>query len=79
MTENVDQIIEVDQETTIDRMIDKTISGMMIGETITDKIIEGKTTEVTIDKTMDKIIIGNRSIEIEVQVGTTAGVVTEII
>ena len=52
LTEIIDQIIEVDQEIIIDRMIDEIItgemigeiiSGVMIGETITDKIIEGTT------------------------------------
>ena len=51
----------------------------MIGETITDKIIEGTTIEITIGKTMDMIIIGTKGIEIEVQVETTTGVITEII
>ena len=77
MKETKDQIIQVDQEITIDKMIDDTItgkmigeiiSGMMIGETITDKIIEGTTIEVTTGKTMNVIIMETRGIEIEVQV-----------
>ena len=40
----------------------------MIGDTITDKIIEETTIEVTIGKIMDEIIIENKGIEIEVQV-----------
>ena len=38
----------------------------MIGETVTDKIIEEITIEVTIGKIRDEIIIENKGIEIEV-------------
>ena len=51
-------------ETITGEMIDET--DMMTGETITDKIMEGTTIGVTIEKTMDVIIMENRSIGIEV-------------
>ena len=84
----IDQITEVDLETIVDKMIDKTITGemideiftdMMIGETFTDKIVEGTTIDVTIDKIMDVIPIGIKGIGKEVQGGTATRVVTEII
>ena len=88
MIKAIDQIIEIDQEIIIDKtigetftgeMIGKIITDMMIGDTITDKTTEGTTREVTIDKIMDMIIIETMGIGIEVQVGTTAEVVIEII
>ena len=36
----IDQIIEVDRETTIDMMIGKETTDMMIGEITTDKVID---------------------------------------
>ena len=68
LTETIDQILEVDHKTFIDKMI---------GETVADRIIQETTLEVTIGKTMDEIIIGNKGIEIGVQV--EVGIVTEVI
>ena len=77
MTEFIDQIIEVDQDTIVEKMIGeiitgkmigKTTSDMMIGETITDRIIGGITIGAITDEIMDVIIIETKDIEIEVQV-----------
>ena len=50
--ETIDQIIEVDHETTIDMMIDKKTLDMMIGKIATDKMIDvtfiGKIIEETL-------------------------------
>ena len=70
LTETTDQILEVDHETIIDKMIGKTVTYKIVGET---------TMEVTRDKNMYVIIIGNKGIEIEVEVGRVAEVITEII
>ena len=75
LTEIIDQIIEVDQEITIDG-ID---TGKMIGVTIADKNTEETTIEITIDKIRDEIIIENKGIEIEVQVGIIIEITTETI
>ena len=75
MIEIIDQIIEVDQEIIIDR----DISGKMVGMMITDKITEEITIEITVDNIMDEIIIENKGIEIEVQVGIIIEITTETI
>ena len=75
LMETIDQIIEVDHEKMLDMMIGETV----IGEIITDRITEGTAIEVTIGKIMDMIVIENRGTGIEVQVGITAEVTTEII
>ena len=53
----------------------------MIGETVTDKIIEETAIEVAIGKIMNEIIIENKGIEIgvQVEVGIVTGVITEIV
>ena len=72
LTETIDQILEVDHETVIDKMI---------GKTDTDKIIEETTLEVTIGKIMDEIIIENKGMEIGIpgEIGIVTEVITEII
>ena len=72
LTETIDHILEVDHETIIDKMI---------GETVTDRIIEEPTLEVTTGKIMDEIIIESKGIEIgvQVEVGIVSEVITEII
>ena len=75
LTEILDQIIEVDQELTIDGMdTDK-----MVGVMITDEITEETTIEIIVDKIMDEIIVENKGIEIEVQVGIIIGITIETI
>ena len=75
LTEIIDQIIEVDQEITIDG----TDTGRMVDVMITDKITEEATIEITTDKIMDRIIIENKGIEIEVQVEMIIEITTETI
>ena len=74
-----DQIIEVDQEKTIDMMIGETTTYRMIDETIIDKIIEEIITETIIDQIMEEIIKENRDIEIEVKVGRILEIILETI
>ena len=84
--EIIDQIIEVDQEKTIDMMIGETtidviieeiVTDKMIDETITDKIKDKIITETIIDQIMEETI--NRDIEIEVKVGRILKIIIEII
>ena len=49
--EIIDQIIEVDHETTIDMMIGKTTIDMMIDEIATDKMINMRITGKNIEET----------------------------
>ena len=65
LTEIINQITEVDQEITIDG----TDADKVVGVMITDKIIEETTIEIIIDMIMDEIIIENKGIELQVQVG----------
>ena len=60
-------------------IIGGTITAKMIGVAIADKNIEGTTTELTIDKIMEEMIIGIRGIVIEVRVGTVLKITTGII
>ena len=82
----IDQIIEVDQDKTIDMMIGETAIDVMIEEIVIDRMI-GKT---IIDKTkhwtitgtiIDKIMVEtiNRDIELEVKVGRILEIIIEII
>ena len=64
----IDQIIEVDQEKTIDVVIGKTTTNKMINETIIDKIIEETIIETIIDQIMEETIKENIDIEVEVKV-----------
>ena len=59
-------------------IIGKTTIEKMIEMVITDKTIEGKTRGLTIDKIMEEIIIGNRDTGLEVKVGITLEITTEI-
>ena len=70
--EIIDQIIEVDQEetidmaigeTTIDMMIEEIVIDRMIGKAIIDKIKDRTITETVIDQIMEETI--NRDIEIK--------------
>ena len=45
---------------------------------IRDKTTEGKITGLTIDKIMEEIIIGNRDTGLEMKVGITLEITTEI-
>ena len=79
MIEITDQIIEVEQEITIDMIIGETTTDKMIDVTITDKNIEGTITELTTEKIMKEITIGNRGIVIEVRAGIILEITTGII
>ena len=76
LTETTDQIIEVDQEMTIGKMIGKIITGKVTGEIAIDRTIEVTAIEITTGRTMDVIIIETRGIGKEVKVGTTTCVIT---
>ena len=84
----IDEIIEVDHETTTDMMIGEKNIDMMIGKITTDKMIDvtiiGKVieeiiTEPIIGQIMEETIIGNEDIELEVKVGIILEIITEII
>ena len=84
--EIIDQIIEVDQEktidmtigeTTIDVMIEEIATDKMIDKTIIGKIIEGIITETIIGQIMEETI--TRDIELEVKVGRILEIIIEII
>ena len=47
-------IIEVDQEKTIDNMVEEITIDMMIGETVINRTIEGTITETIIEGTINK-------------------------
>ena len=73
MTEILDQTIGVD----LGIIIDGKDTDKVIGMTISDKITEGTAIEIFINKIMDKAIIKNNGIE--VQVGTVIEITTETI
>ena len=84
----IDQIIEVDHEITIDRLIGETTIGMMVGEIATDEMIDvtiiGKNieeiiTETAIGQIVEATIRGNREIEPEAKVGKILEIITGII
>ena len=77
--ETIDQIIEVDHETTIDMMIGKIATDKMIDKTIIGKNIEEMITDPIIAQTMEQTIIGNRDIELEAKVGIILEIITETI
>ena len=86
--EIIDEIIEVDHETTIDITIGETTIDMMIGEittnkmideTIIDMIIEEVITETIIGQIMEKTITENRDIELEMKVGRILEIIIGII
>ena len=69
------QIIEVDQEKTIDDIT----TDKMIDETIIDKIIEKTIIKTIIDQFMKETIIENRDIKIEVKVERILEIIIETI
>ena len=86
--EIIDQIIEVDHETTLDMTIGETTIDVMIGEITTDKMIDktsiDKTleeiiTETIIGQIMEETIIEKRDIKLEVKVGRILGIIIQII
>ena len=79
MIETIDQMIEVDHETTIDMMIGEIAADKMIDMTIIGKNIEEINTETTIGQITEETIIGNRDIELQVKVGKILEIITGII
>ena len=77
--ETIDQITEVDHETTLDMMIGVIATENMIDITIIGKNIEETVTDPITGQIMEETIIGNSNIELKVKVGKILEIVIETI